>query len=218
MIRLTADWKPGEHHPQVGEFVADVEIDGEPCRLKLVDHVAPSGNHYRNVSVGGAPYQGRGKTLDLEINGVELRLEWRGGNRPKFPRRPTHAYYRREDLSPVQMARLRGRKPARQPEPEPQPSPAPAPAGPEVNPLRAVRGRWRRGWRFWVLKIESGVPWIRKVTMKGDTHVRCRGEGGPILNGPVWIGRYPVSFSPHKSGNFFFANVDPETGRSIRAQ
>ena len=210
---LRADWRRDPEWPERRQL-ADVEIDGQPCTIELSDSTSyTSGRRYTSLTVH-APYQGRGNPLRLEVNGVEITLDWNGTNRPRFPRRPTSANYRRQRIEGV-IDQLRGR-PAARPEPE-QPSP-PAPAGPEVNPLRAVRGTWRRGWRFWVLKIESGVPWIRKVTMKGDTHVRCRGEGGPILNGPVWIGRYPVSFSPHKSGNFFVANVDPETGRSIRAQ
>ena len=68
-------------------------------------------------------------------------------------------------------------KPPEPPPPTPSPQPMPH-LSTDINPLRAVRGTWRRGWCFWKMKIEAGVPWIAKVTMKGDTEIRCRGEGG----------------------------------------
>ena len=209
---LRADWRPDPEWPD-RRRIADVEIDGEMCKLTLEDSTSyTSGSRYISLSTR-APHQGRGRLLKLEVNGVALGLEWRGGNRPWFPRRPTHAYYRREKLSPELAERLR-----QVPADELSVPAAPEPAAPEVNPLRAVRGPWVRRWRFWVLRIESGVPWIRKVTMKGDTEIRCRGERGPILNGPVWIGDFPITFAPHRSGNFFVARVDPVLGREIRAE
>ena len=77
----------------------------EDCELRLVDHVAPSGVHYRSISVH-APYQGRGLALHVEVNGVPLSLEWNGGNDREPPAMVQHADYHRE-LTAEQVAALR---------------------------------------------------------------------------------------------------------------
>ena len=103
--RFEGEWMPNPHNPV--ELRADIEIEGSSCVLKLLDHVAPSTIHYRSVEVL-APYQGRGRSLHLEVNGVALNLEWSGGNSPPFPAPPVRANYRRDGLSAEQVSQLRG--------------------------------------------------------------------------------------------------------------
>ena len=104
---INAVWQPNPKFPNISDFkVADIEIDGEKCKLEFVDRVAPSGRRYISVTVQGAPHQGRGKQLCLTVNGVPLVLSWNGSNRPRFPRTATHCNYRRERLTPEHSKRL----------------------------------------------------------------------------------------------------------------
>ena len=107
-MNIVPDWQPNPEFPD--ELRAPVEIAGEECLLKFVDHVAPSGIRYKSIAVH-APYQGRGMQLHVEINGVPLTLDWNGGNDPPFPATPISANYRRERLSDDQVERLRHGKP-----------------------------------------------------------------------------------------------------------
>ena len=106
MNRFTVEWRQDIQRPESPDFrQAVVTIDSHQCLLRFVDHVAPSGRRYISLTVQ-APYQGRGRALHVEVNGVALSLDWNGGNVPAWPARPQHAQYRRERLTPEQSVQL----------------------------------------------------------------------------------------------------------------
>ena len=82
MTAVRADWTPDPEFPDI--LGATVRLDGEDCALVFGDHVAPSGTRYISFAVH-APYQGRGRSLHLTVNGVALSLPWNGGNVPPYP-------------------------------------------------------------------------------------------------------------------------------------
>ena len=170
MKQLHAEWRPDPKWPDIPDFKrAFVEIDGEQCDLVFVDRVAPSGRRYISVSVR-APYQGRGKRLLLEVNGVPLTLDWRGGNKPPFPARPTHAYYRVERLTPGQSKRLLA---------GPGPPPPPAPAGGADGQNRTLT--WLHRHPYYRLADEclpAGITKAVAVDKPGDRRLKVFAEGG----------------------------------------
>ena len=104
------DWRPDAEFPDRRSFAA-VSIDGHECLLMLDDATSyTSGIHYKSIEVH-APYQGRGRQLHIEVNGVALALDWNGGNDPSFPDKPQSADYRRENLSDQTVEWLRNGKP-----------------------------------------------------------------------------------------------------------
>ena len=109
-MNIVPDWKPDAKFPD-RRSLARIEIDGVTSTLVLDDATSrTSGIHYKSIEVH-APYQGRGRQLHLEINGVALTLDWNGGNYPPFPEKPASADYRHEGLSDDQVEWLRHGKP-----------------------------------------------------------------------------------------------------------
>ena len=51
---------------------------GKVASLKLTDHIAPSGVHYRELHANCPEPPSGGAWLDVIVNGVRLLLEWNG--------------------------------------------------------------------------------------------------------------------------------------------
>ena len=213
MKRITVDWKPGRRMPDgvQREWVAKATIDGEPYALTLKDSTSyTSGRRYISLTVH-APHQGRGNGLRMEVNGVSLSLRWNGGNRPKWPRRTKTADYA-TDLTPAQVARLKGQKPPRLP--DPKPAPTEQHTGPD--PERVIEATWRQRWIWWRGSISKGPAWATKLTMKANTQVRLFGEKATITKDWIWINGVRLQFRDI-GRRYCICSIDGLTARRIRA-
>ena len=161
---------------------------------------------------GAFPTQGRGNTLKVEINGVDLSLGWNGGNSPGFPRKPKTANYRRERLTPQQIALLKGLKPPKDPKPLPD---AERTFSDNPDPDRVIEATFRQSWIWWRASVTKKPDWVSKLAMKSNAEVRLRGDKGQITKDWIWLNGVRLRFLDIGKP-FCVCKIDGELARMIR--
>ena len=194
-------WSRGKPMPDgiQREWVAESgEIDGETYIITLKDATSVSGRVYKSVTIR-APYQGRGKSLHAQINGVELNLGWNGSNSPRRPKKPRYANYHVRPVSDDDMRQMK-RRPDR-------PRVTPGPPKPKPEPVPDVY--WKPGffWRKTDLGRSTLPDDIKRAVIRNKRVLRVFFDGVHINMAFVVINGTGVKVERKRGGKYYQGKI-----------